>query len=97
MASRSPFLLPYQRTLVSEVHDPKTSDLVIIGRGLGLQKIVCTLLQIYDGPQNLVLLINASGEEEKNIGSQLGTMGVRNPGLRIVDYEMSKKDRYEAI
>ncbi|KIO31852.1 hypothetical protein M407DRAFT_217107 [Tulasnella calospora MUT 4182] len=93
MASRSPFLLPYQRTLVSEVHDPKTSDLVVIGRGLGLQKIVCTLLQIYDGPQNLVLLINASGEEEKSIGSQLGTMGVRNPGLRIVDYEMSKKDR----
>ncbi|KAG8995965.1 hypothetical protein FRB90_012860, partial [Tulasnella sp. 427] len=81
------------RTLVSEVHDPKTSDLVIIGRGLGLQKIVCTLLQIYDGPQNLVLLINASAEEEKGIGSQLGTMGVRNPGLRIVDYEMSKKDR----
>lgn len=93
MASKGPFLLPYQRTLVSEIHDPKTSDLVIIGRGLGLQKIVCTLLQIYDGPQNLVLLINASGEEEKSIGSQLGTMGVRNPGLRIVDYEMSKKDR----
>ncbi|KAG8927958.1 hypothetical protein FRC01_006670 [Tulasnella sp. 417] len=93
MAGKSPFLLSYQRSLVTEVHDPKTSDLVIIGRGLGLQKIVCTLLQIYDGPQNLVLLINASGEEEKSIGSQLGTMGVRNPGLRIVDYEMSKKDR----
>lgn len=92
--STPPSLLPYQRNLLSEIHDPSSSELILIARGLGLRKIVCTLLQIYDGPENLVLLVNATPEEEKGIGSELGVMGVRNPGLRIVDYEMSKKDRW---
>ncbi|KAG8881170.1 hypothetical protein FRB98_004521 [Tulasnella sp. 332] len=81
------------RSLLSNIHDPQSSELILIARGLGLRKVVCTLLQIYDGPQNLVLLVNSAPEEEKGIGSELGVMGVRNPGLRIVDYEMSKKDR----
>ncbi|KAG9001898.1 hypothetical protein FRB94_004430 [Tulasnella sp. JGI-2019a] len=88
-----PSLLPYQRSLLEAIHDPKNSELVLIARGLGLRKIVCTLLQIYDGPQNLVLLVNAAPEEEMGIGSELGVMGVRNPGLRIVDYEMTNKNR----
>lgn len=92
--SVAPNLLPYQRSLISDIHDPQSSELVLIARGLGLRKVVCTLLQIYDGPENLVLLVNAAPEEEKGIGSELGVMGVRNPGLRIVDYEMSKKDRW---
>lgn len=92
--STAPSLLPFQRSLLAEIHDPTSSELVLVARGLGLRKIVCTLLQIYDGPQNLVLLVNATPEEEKGIGSELGVMGVRNPGLRIVDYEMSKKDRW---
>ena len=86
-------LLPFQRDVLQEIHDPSTSDLVVIARGLGLRKIVCTLLQIYDGPHNLVLLVNAASEEEAAIGEQLGVMGCRNPGLRIVGYEMGPKDR----
>jgi DNA excision repair protein ERCC-4 len=50
-------------------------------------------MKIYDSPQNLVLLVNASQEEESAIGEELGTMGVRRPGLRIVGYELGKKDR----
>ncbi len=88
-----PTLLTYQKTLLSEIHDPTSSDLVLIARGLGLRKVVCSLLQIYHGSDALVLLVNSTTEEEKGIGSELGTMGVRNPGLRVVDYELSKKDR----
>jgi len=38
------------------------------------------LMKIYDSPQNLVLLVNASQEEESVIGEELGMMGVRRPG-----------------
>ena len=86
-------LLPFHLSILEHLHDPLTSDLLLLARGLGLRKIVCTLMQIYDSPQNLVLLVNASPEEEAAIGEELGIMGCRNPGLRMVGYEMPKKDR----
>jgi DNA excision repair protein ERCC-4 len=87
-------LLPFHHTILEEIHDPSNSQLVLLARGLGLRKIVCTLMQIYDQPTNLVLLVNASSDEEAAIGEELGIMGCRNPGLRAVGYEMGKKDRW---
>lgn len=86
-------LLSFQSKIIAETHDPSTSDLLILARGLGLRKIVCSLLKIYSGPQNLVLLVGANPDEDASIASHLSTMGVRNPGLRIVGYEMQKKER----
>jgi DNA excision repair protein ERCC-4 len=86
-------LLPFHKSILETVHDPVTSDLLVLARGLGLRRVVCTLLQIYDTPQNLVLLVNASADEEAALGEELGLMGCRRPGLRVVDYEMPKKDR----
>lgn len=86
-------LLPFHKSILERIHDPLTSDLLIIARGLGLRRILCTLMKIYDSPQNLVLLVNASQEEESAIGEELGTMGVRKPGLRVVGYDTGKKDR----
>lgn len=89
-------LLPFQETIVSEIVSPDTSDLIILARGLGLRKILCKLLQIYDGNTNLIILVNALPEEEFPIGEELGMMGVRRPGLRILDFEMGRRDRYVA-
>ena len=50
-------------------------------------------MYLYDSPQNLVLLVNATPEEETAIGEELGIMGCRKPGLRIVGYETPSKDR----
>jgi DNA excision repair protein ERCC-4 len=86
-------LLPFHKSILERIHDPLTNDLLILARGLGLRRLLCTLMKIYDSPQNLVLLVNASPEEESAIGEELGTMGVRRPGLRIVGYEMGKKER----
>ena len=86
-------LLPFHKSILEKVHDPATSELVLLARGLGLRRIVCKLLQIYDSPQNLVLLVNATPEEEAAIGEELGIMGCRNPGLRIVGFETGRKDR----
>ena len=86
-------LLPFHKSILEKIHDPSTSELLLLARGLGLRRIICKLLQIYDSPQNLVLLVNTSSEEEAAIGEELGVMGCRNPGLRIVGFETNKKDR----
>ncbi|KAG0694267.1 hypothetical protein DFH29DRAFT_330248 [Suillus ampliporus] len=88
-------LLPFHKSILEEIHDPATSDLLILARGLGLRRIICTLMQIYDSKQSLILLLNASPEEETAIGDELGVMGCRRPGLRIVGYEMGKRDRQD--
>ncbi|KAI0077545.1 hypothetical protein K474DRAFT_1707288 [Panus rudis PR-1116 ss-1] len=88
-------LLSYHKDVLEKMHDPSTSELLLIARGLGMRRIICKLLQIYDSPQNLVILANASPEEESAIGEELGIMGCRNPGLRIVGFETGRKERQE--
>lgn len=86
-------LLAFHKEILEKIHDPSTSDLLIVARGLGLRRMICTLMKIYDSPRNLVLLVNATPEEEVAIGEELGIMGCRKPGLRIVGYETGKRDR----
>lgn len=86
-------LLPFHKSILEKIHDPSTSELLIVARGLGLRRVICKLLQIYDSPQNLVILVNASSEEAAAIGEELGVLGCRKPGLRLVDFETSKRDR----
>ena len=80
-------LLPFHTKILNEIHDPSTSELVVLARGLGLRRILCTLMKIYNSPESLVLLVNATNEEETEIGEELNNMGCRKPGLRVVDYE----------
>ncbi|KAF7318149.1 ERCC4 domain-containing protein [Mycena chlorophos] len=86
-------LLPFHKSILERVHDPTTNDLLVLARGLGLRRVICTLLKIYDTPGSTVLLVNATPEEELEIGEELGIMGCRNPGLRVVGYETQSKDR----
>ncbi|KAG6890517.1 hypothetical protein C0995_007716 [Termitomyces sp. Mi166 len=90
-------LLSFHKAILEKIHDPATNDLLILARGLGLRRIICTLMKIYDSPQNLVLLVNATPEEESEIGEELGLMGCRRPGLRVVGYETVSKDRVTAL
>jgi DNA excision repair protein ERCC-4 len=87
-------LLPFHKSILEKIHDPATNDLLILARGLGMRRVICTLMKIYDSPRNLVLLVNATPEEETEIGEELGIMGCRKPGLRVVGYETNSKDRY---
>ncbi|KAJ6579203.1 hypothetical protein DFH09DRAFT_1447495 [Mycena vulgaris] len=86
-------LLPFHKAILERIHDPLTSDLLVLARGLGLRRIVCTLMKIYDTEGNLVLLVNATAEEESEIGEELGIMGCRKPGLRVIGFETGSKDR----
>jgi hypothetical protein len=86
-------LLPLHKSMLANMHSTQTSDLLILARGLGLRTVVCNLLQLYDSPKSLVLLMNASPAEEAGLRDELGVMGCRNPGLRVVTFEMGSKDR----
>ncbi|PWN88390.1 DNA repair protein [Acaromyces ingoldii] len=69
--------------------------LLVMARGLGIRSIVASILRLYDGPQHLVVIVNASAEEEKGLGDELTTMGVRKPGLRSIGHETTAKVRQE--
>jgi DNA excision repair protein ERCC-4 len=86
-------LLPFHTSILQRLVDPATSDLLVLARGLGLRRIVCTLMKICDSPESLVLLVGATQEEESEIGEELGIMGCRRPGLRLVTFEMNTKAR----
>jgi len=86
-------LLAFQSKIVQEMMDPATSELLLIARGLGLRTILCTLLNIYNTPQSLVLLINASSDEEDGICSLMCSMGCPHPGLRRVTHELNRGAR----
>ncbi|PWZ00136.1 DNA repair protein [Testicularia cyperi] len=96
-AALLPFHCNIVNSLVPGVDDsPDDGDaLVIMARGLGLRRVVSTILRIYDGPNNLVILVNATPEEENGIGEELTTLGVRKPGLRAIHHEMPAKQRSE--
>lgn len=58
-------LLPFVKEIIQEIAPPENDDLVIIAKGLGLRKIVATLLKIYDGPTKLVLLVGTDFSSEE--------------------------------
>ncbi|KAJ7722820.1 hypothetical protein B0H16DRAFT_346228 [Mycena metata] len=86
-------LLSFHRAILERIHDPSTNDLLILARGLGLRRIVCTLMKVYSTPGSIILLVNATPEEESEIGEELGIMGCRKPGLRVIGYEVGSKER----
>jgi DNA excision repair protein ERCC-4 len=50
-------------------------------------------MKVYETEGSIVLLVNATPEEESEMGEELGIMGCRRPGLRVVGYEIGSKDR----
>ncbi|UZJ52102.1 hypothetical protein CBS101457_001422 [Exobasidium rhododendri] len=76
-----------------DANDPDA--LLILARGLGLRTIVASVLRLYDGPSHLVVLVNATAEEEMGLGEELTTMGVRKPGLRSIGHDTNAKARQE--
>lgn len=52
-----PAKLKFYASILKEIADPATDDLLILAKGLGIRRVICTLLKIYDGEKNLVLLV----------------------------------------
>ncbi|GAA6044561.1 hypothetical protein JCM8097_006747, partial [Rhodosporidiobolus ruineniae] len=86
-------LLPFQRAILSQLVPPEdappsTNDaMLLIARGLGLRTIVTTFLKIYDMPEKLVLVINATEEEERGFTEEVGMR------LKAVGFETGEAAR----
>jgi len=95
----SNFLLPFHTSIVRNLiplNDEPLDEgdaLTILAKGLGLRSIVASVLKIYDGPRNLVIVVNATPDEESSLGEELTILGAGKPGLRVVGYEMGAKQR----
>ena len=82
-------LLPYQRSILETMSatTPGSDGLLIIARGLGLRAILTGLLRLYARPENMVLLINATEEEERGLSEEL------HQNLKVLGFEMPAKER----
>ncbi|KAI5476750.1 DNA repair protein rad16 [Pseudohyphozyma bogoriensis] len=86
-------LLPFQRQILaslvpdSDAHHSAGNALLILARGLGLRSIVATLLKIYQSPEHLVVVVNATPEEERCLGEEVGMK------MQVIGYEKPAADR----
>ncbi|CAG8572220.1 8330_t:CDS:2, partial [Racocetra persica] len=85
--------LQYQREILDELL--AEDGFLILSRGLGLRRIICALLKIYSHTNHLVILLNTPAHEEIIIKEELAEIGVRKPGLRVVNNEIGIKERSE--
>ncbi|GAA5948325.1 hypothetical protein JCM10213_000091 [Rhodosporidiobolus nylandii] len=86
-------LLPFQRNILQQLVPPEnappsTNDaLLLVARGLGLRGMVTTFLKIYDLPSKLVLVVNATEEEERGFTEEVGMR------LKAVGFETGEAQR----
>ncbi|GAA5943954.1 ssDNA endodeoxyribonuclease RAD1 [Sporobolomyces koalae] len=86
-------LLPYQRSILSQLipqadsAPASTDSMVIMARGLGLRTVVTNFLKVYDMPEKLVFLLNASPDEERGFAEEVGMR------MKIVGYDMPEATR----
>ncbi|WFD42905.1 DNA repair protein RAD16 [Malassezia psittaci] len=99
-ASRQ-WLLPYHRAILSKLvpdqEDEEERDrLVVLAPGLGLRRVVATLLRAYYSPENLVVVVNASPRDVTAMNRDLMTLGLRHNTIKILHHEMPSRQRAEA-
>ncbi|KAG0097557.1 hypothetical protein BGZ93_002491 [Podila epicladia] len=84
--------LSFQKEIVAEL--VAEDALLIMARGLGLRSILGAFLQIYCQPQNLVLLINTTAEEEATLKDDLiSNVGQQGQHFRSITSEQSLAER----
>lgn len=90
------WLLPFHRAILHRLipDDDELRDLlVVIAPGLGLRRVLSTLLRVYARPTCLVVVVNASSKDVNGINHDLGTLGLGHSAVRDVHHEMSAKQR----
>ncbi|BGP43109.1 DNA repair protein RAD16 [Rhodotorula kratochvilovae] len=93
LAVDSSQLLPFQRSVLRQLVPPEnapptTGDaLLIMARGLGLRTVITTFLKIYDMPEKLVLVVNATADEERSFAEEVGMR------LKVIGYEVTDDKR----
>jgi hypothetical protein len=66
----------------------RKEDLVLV-----VSLLSCCARHRSESQKKLSIQVNATPQDEAGIGDELGIMGVRDPGFRIMTYEMSVQQR----
>lgn len=82
-------LLPFQQKILKQLTspEPESDGLLLLARGLGIRTILCAFLETFMEEQSLVIVVNATPEEEKGLADELGTR------LTTLGFETPAKDR----
>jgi len=95
-ASRQ-WLLPFHRAilnrLIPEEHDDIRDLLVILAPGLGLRKIVSTLLRVYARPNSLILVLNATESDVTAMNHSISMLGMHENVIQDIHHDMTAKQR----
>src|SRR4051794_35192979 len=85
-------LLDFQRTIL---HDVLEEDgLLILGRGLGLRRIVSAMLSMFMDPGSFVLLVNSTQAEDDALQNEIRTQNNKAEGIRTINNETLSDQRY---
>lgn len=89
MAESSIRLLPFQQHIIEQLSapGPDSDGLLLLARGLGLRSIICTLLEAFTEETSLVVVVNATPEEESGLSDELGQR------ITLVRFDTPAKDR----
>lgn len=97
-ASRQ-WLLPFHRAILHRLipaeNDELRDLLVILAPGLGLRKVVSTLLRVYARPNSLILVLNASESEVAAMNHCISMLGMNENVIQDIHHDMSAKQRAE--
>ncbi|KAK4048124.1 DNA repair protein RAD16 [Microbotryomycetes sp. JL201] len=85
-------LLPFQRNVLAQLmpapeHSSTGDALLLMARGLGMRSIVSTVLRVYDSSDYLVIIVNATPDEERSFAEELGMR------VKVVGFELSAATR----
>jgi DNA excision repair protein ERCC-4 len=76
-ASSRGCILPFQSRIFLDL--VAEDGLLVMARGLGLERIFVNLLRLYCNPSSLVVVLNASKEEQQFAFDELAFESVRRP------------------
>lgn len=82
-------LLPFQQAILQQLTapGPESDGLLLLARGLGLRTVLCSFLETFADERSLVVVVNATPEEETGLKQELGMR------LSVIGFEMPHKDR----
>ena len=88
------WVAPYLETICDEILEDKNA-LLVLARGLGLHTILQLLVERHHKPSELVFVLNASVEEERQLLLGLAKSGTASTPPAVLNNEVSAQDRVE--
>ncbi|RKP08935.1 hypothetical protein THASP1DRAFT_14944 [Thamnocephalis sphaerospora] len=86
--------LPFQRQIFTELLEE--DGLLVLAKGLGLQRLLAAFLQLAAERHTLVVLLNAPADEEERLRLELAELTSAQVTLNVLKNDVKAEDRVEA-